>query len=326
MSINTKADLLDLRRQLADVEQERVAARERRPTTTLAFRRALDRRLDPHMAGTDGWTDLHYAAILNLPRLAAALLRRGAAVDARLHDPLAADDWPVSMLADFGFVYDHCPNHTPLHLACMADAAPTVRILLSHGADIHAIVPSVSRWTPLHIAVRYDAAKTAELLLAQGANVERTDEYGGTGLHVASTYNSVACAEILLKHGANPNAPTSVDDVTPLHGAAMANSPGVASRLIDYGANVNALSRVDNISPLDYAVCYQSRSTADLIRRRGGKLTIARQIGEIASFETDVFGIPAKLRMFAPNQWVRNIPGRPPGEPLQTRESSRRET
>ncbi len=105
----------------------------------------------------------------------------------------------------------------------------------------------------------------------------------------------------------------------------MANAPAVAAQLIDYGADVNALSRLDNIAPLDYAVCYQSDSTADLIQRRGGKLTIARQLGEIASVETNVFGIPAKLRMFAPNQWVRNIPGRPPGEPLQTRDRQGRD-
>lgn len=44
---------------------------------------ALGREPSPTAADANGWTDLHYAAALNLPELALCLLAAGAFVDAR---------------------------------------------------------------------------------------------------------------------------------------------------------------------------------------------------------------------------------------------------
>ena len=62
-----------------------------------------------------GETDLHTAAILNLPVLALSLLNQGAAVDAKSND-----------------------GRTPLHRAAFMDGSSVVQVLLDNGADVHA--------------------------------------------------------------------------------------------------------------------------------------------------------------------------------------------
>ena len=56
------------------------------------LRDVLGRELSPTAVDENGWTDLHFAAALNLPELAKALLDAGADVTVRLKD----DDKPLS--------------------------------------------------------------------------------------------------------------------------------------------------------------------------------------------------------------------------------------
>ena len=234
--------------------------------TALALRRALERNLEPNLVDQHGWTDLHYAAVLNLPGLVNALLWRGAKVCARLPENVATADDVKTLLGGFGVDYNMCSGETPLHLACVTNAALAARALAKNGADIHATLPGVSDWTPLHVAARFNAADAAFVLLLQGANVEHRDEFGAPPLHTAALYNAVDTAEALLAAGASPRAKAK-DDLTALHMAAQADSPGVAARLLDHGADVNALSAEEGTSPLDHALFKGARSTADLLRR-----------------------------------------------------------
>ena len=242
--------------------------------TPLALARVLKREPSHRAVEEGGWTDLHYAAILDLTGLARTLLIRGACVDARLKDDHERLDERISeTLRRLGLVLGNWyrDGETPLQLAAWANAAPTAAVLLEHGADVHACTPS--GWTGLHAAARSGAAAAAAVLLAHGVDMHRREETASTPLHIAAFYNSLEMVELLLDKGADADA-TAFDGMTPLHMAAVRNMPGAAGRLLAAGANVNALSKRDGGTPLDFAEAVSSRSTADLLRRHGGEMTI----------------------------------------------------
>ena len=142
-----------------------------------ALSRVLGRELSPTEADENGWTGLHYAAALNLPALAEALLDAGADVAARFKD----DSDPLSerlrlSLDALGF---EAPPHffdgtgaygsEPLHVAAMANAQEVAMVLLAAGANIHA--KTNDGRTPLHHAARYNAPEISTVLVAAGANI-----------------------------------------------------------------------------------------------------------------------------------------------------------
>ena len=274
-----------------------------RKPTPLALRRALNRKLEPHAVDQHGWTSLHYAAILNLPGLVEALLRRGANVNARLPEESTEDETLKAFLARFGIDFGVCTGETPLHLACLANALQVTLALVKGGADKHATLPTISHWTPLHVAARYNAEETAILLLLRGADMNHPDEFDASPLHVAALYNAVATADALLTAGASVHI-RAKDDLTALHIAAQADSPGVAGRLLDHGAEVNALTIREGLTPLDQAVAKQSRSTADLLKRRGGHLTVESRLDLKTVLKTKL-GKQEVLVPVLEHNWVR---------------------
>ena len=257
--------------------------------TPLLLRRALNRKLEPRLVDQHGWTDLHYAAVLNLPGLVDALVRRGADVQARLPEDDAEDETLIAFLAGFGIEYGNCAGETPLHLTCLGDAALAALALIKGGADKHAVLPAVSHWTPLHFAARTNATNVAFALLMRGANMNQRDEFDASPLHVAACYNTVDTADTLLAAGASVHV-KSQDDITALHVAAQMDSPGIAGRLLDHGADVNALTILEGLTPLDQAVAKKSRSTADLLRRRGGHHTVETRLDLKTVLKADVGG------------------------------------
>ena len=271
--------------------------------TALALRRALGRKLQPDLVDQHGWTDLHYAAIFNLTGLANALLSRGAAVDARLPENAPTAEGVAALLDRFGVDLHDCTGETPLHLACIVDAALVASALASNGADLDARMPTFSNWTPLHVAARYNAVDAATILVLRGARLQLRDEYGAPPLHTAALYNAVATAEVLLAAGASVYA-TARDDLTALHLAALMDSPGVAARLLDHGADVNALTAEDGTSPLDHALAKGARSTADLLRRRGGHSTVESHLAMKTVLESKVDGQDVLVPVFE-HTWVR---------------------
>ena len=129
-----------------------------------------------------GDTDLHIAARLNLPLVAASLFLQGADVHARNED-----GW------------------TPLHVAAKGDAAGAAEVLLEHGADVNGR-ERLFGWTPLHLAAAGDASATAEVLLGQEADVHAKDKFGWTPLHSAAANDAHETAEVLLNAGADAKA------------------------------------------------------------------------------------------------------------------------
>ncbi|MCY4506431.1 MAG: ankyrin repeat domain-containing protein, partial [Acidobacteria bacterium] len=128
----------------------------------------LGRGLSAVAADDNGWTDLHYAAALDWPATARALLAAGARRDARLRtdrEPLGVR--LLSVLSECGqdrFRLLRRNGATPLHIAAVADAGEAVAVLLEGGADPD--VADATSGTPLHYAAAAHSSSAAAVLAA----------------------------------------------------------------------------------------------------------------------------------------------------------------
>jgi len=135
---------------------------------------------EPPLSQLDAWgyTPLHWAGILDRPRLAAQLLAAGA---------------PVTVLGGDG--------GSPLHWLCHHDHPDLVRGMLAAGADANL----ANRWgrTPLHVAVRRGCAASVAALLDAGSDVDAATAEGWTPLHVANLSGRRSMVDLLVKSGAD---------------------------------------------------------------------------------------------------------------------------
>ena len=160
----------------------------------------------------------------------------------------------------------------------VAEGRPEVaRVLIEHGADVHA--RSKTGFTPLMFAAQHGDLDSARLLLAAGADVNEATPHDGSALVVASASGHEDLALCLLEKGADPNA-TDAFGITPLHytilrGIALLDNvwyepfrdaPGLhytfwpfrpnmdrlAKALLEHGANPNARIAKDPVFPTSY--------------------------------------------------------------------------
>ncbi len=195
----------------------------------------LGREVHPFAKDDNGWTDLHYAAALNFPALAARLLDAGTNVDARLND----DSGPLSdelkkRLKALGKrrTSNRFKGGTPLHIAAWSNAHEVAVLLLGRGADASAKNNNGS--TPLHWVARNNAHEVAVLLLGRGADASARNKEGRTPLHAAAWSNAREVALLLLDRGADVNAKSNYGS-TPLD---------VARRRQDSSAEYDELVRL----------------------------------------------------------------------------------
>ena len=106
----------------------------------------------------DGWTALHLAAAFGTPLSVAALIFRGAKVDA---------------------VSKNAQRNQPLHAAlAIGKNSSTIELLIAHGADVNAIQPG--GFTPIFAAATANRRDLAELLVNHGANPQQANDQGKT--------------------------------------------------------------------------------------------------------------------------------------------------
>ena len=248
--------------------------------------RLLKRRLSPVAVDENGWTDLHYAAVLNMPEAARVLLDAGADVQARTKNDekpfvgktvqaLRILKYSVNGSVGIGLIsrsaarkykfasrnlvrkwrsgsgYDYV-----LYKTATATANGLVRIGL----------------TPLYLASAHNFVKVAAMLIASGADVNIRANNQLTPLHIAAWNNAGATIRELVAGLADVNAKERLAH-TPLHYAAMNNARQAAVELIAGHADVNAWN-VYMETPLHLAASAGSHEIARLLIARGAKVNV----------------------------------------------------
>ena len=123
---------------------------------------------------------------------------------------------------------------TPLHVASMGGHEEVVRLLLEHGADVHAQKKDGD--AALHLATVHRRDKVMRVLLEHGAHVNAHGKHNSTPLHRAARGCLARAAKLLLEHGADVNA-RGHNGGTPLHCASIHGFDGLARMLLEHGAD-----------------------------------------------------------------------------------------
>ncbi|MEP7335748.1 MAG: ankyrin repeat domain-containing protein, partial [Actinomycetota bacterium] len=97
---------------------------------------------------------------------------------------------------------------TALHFAAFFAQPETARLLVDHGADVHAVSPTFGNVTPLHSAAAGSSAEIVHLLLAAGSDANARQNGGFTALHAAAQNGDAAMTRDLLDHGAEVDLAT----------------------------------------------------------------------------------------------------------------------
>ena len=240
------------------------AAAKKRPQAISGaerFRKVLGRDPSPTASDENGWTDLHYAAALNLPELVEVLVRSGAGVAT----PIKSDRRPISdslkrTLKRLKLQFDSSIpgkevipierfGQQPLHLATIYNARESLTKLLELGANVNA--KDGVGLTALHYAVLVrDGAKVGTELIARGADIHAKD-HGTTLLHFAARFGAAKVAMELIARGADIHAKDR-KGMTPLHYAVENGAEKLAMELIARGADIHAKDR-EGMTLLHYA-------------------------------------------------------------------------
>lgn len=125
---------------------------------------------------------------------AAALGRLDRLAELVAVDPAAANAWSAD-----GF--------TPLGLAAFFGHPPAVRLLLGHGADVHAVARNAMRVQPIHAATAAHDAESVRLLLEAGADPNAEQQEGWTPLMAARHNGDLDLVELLVAYGATDRGP-----------------------------------------------------------------------------------------------------------------------
>jgi ankyrin repeat protein len=175
----------------------------------------LENGADISARGKDGFLALHIATSTRNEELIRLLLENGSSISAE---------------ADGGV--------TPLHLATKMGNKRLVELFLDLGADVNPVSTSHGE-TPLHGAVSIAGdAPTVKLLLSRGADIEARSHQGATPLHYAARAGKNEVIELLLDEGAQIDAKDQWGYTSLHHCAASGNRPDVFKLLLDRGADI----------------------------------------------------------------------------------------
>ena len=167
----------------------------------------LGRKFSLDARDENGWTDLHYAAALNLPGLASALLDAGADSNTRLKsDGKGFNAELTGTLSAFGrdLTGDDLDDWTrngqmPLHFAAWFNADLVAPHLVASGSQVDE--QSRASRTPLYLAAWQDSRAVAEFLIGQGVDVQTSFRNGWTPLDYATYRRASETAALLRNHG-----------------------------------------------------------------------------------------------------------------------------
>lgn len=266
---------------------------------------------DPNVEAVDssGWTALQRAAQEGDPGKIAALLQRGANIEASSPKVYAgatplvialeyAQPEAAKLLLARGASTTGATGRTALELAARGGLDSIVDLLLARKVPVagsHA----------LHAAAKYGYASTIKRLVAAGAKVNdaQSDDHGFTPLIVACQENHLEAAKVLLAAGANANDRDS-DGMPLLHWAVFAARPveiheyeklgephsthwepqrdaPIVDLLIAKGAKLEAVDAAGNTA-LHHAAMMNARAAATALLAAGAKRGARNRAGKTA--------------------------------------------
>ncbi len=239
-------------------------------------------------ADENGWTDMHWAATLNLPQLIQQLATLGLPIDVRTKSDevrftdevaigirKARNRWQTPLVDDEA-TYASL-GYTPLHWAAWSNSMSAAQEFVRLNANTNA--KTVSGVTPLHLAVYAGSVEVMLVLIHSDADINAKEKDGATPLHWTVSKDALHLAKILIDSGADVDA-TAKFDATPLHWAAIGNTTNVTLELINGGADVNAKS-VNDITPLHLAAWHDSLEVAKLLIQYGADENAQTEDGEL---------------------------------------------
>ena len=200
---------------------------------------ALGRDFGAEQRDLNGWTDLHYAAVLDDHVLASHLIGNRANIRSSLKPSGRLTDLLKEQLNRLGYDIgkDRRNLQTPLHIAAQENAADVIATVAAADREAIDIEDGTGR-TPLHYAAAANATEALKQLLARGTNVNAQDREGRTALHLAAQSDSAQVIRILVRE-ANIKA-NLVDEKgkTPLRYAAELDAVEAVGALVEAGAEV----------------------------------------------------------------------------------------
>jgi ankyrin repeat protein len=183
----------------------------------------------------------------------------------------------VRVLVDHGADVHARDGHksTPLHIAAQTGHVGCAQILIEHGADVNA--QEVRKWTPLHFALGGGQVEFAQLLVWHGADVNAQNISKSTPLHVALKGGHVEFAQILVGHGADVNSQDNYNS-TPLHLALQGGHVEFARVLVGHGASVNSQDNYES-TPLHLASMSGHAEFAQVLIEHGADVNVLDRLG-----------------------------------------------
>ncbi|OCT97186.1 hypothetical protein XELAEV_18009414mg [Xenopus laevis] len=139
-------------------------------------------------------------------------------------------------------------GNSVLHLACKAEDASTLSILLKHKQMLGIInLPNNDGLNPVHVAVLANCMLCLRLLISAGADVNAQEQKSGkSALHLAVEQDNISLAGCLLLEGDACVDSTTYDGNTPLHIAVGRGSTKLTALLKAAGAD----SFIESFEPL----------------------------------------------------------------------------
>jgi len=233
----------------------------------------------------DGYTPLHLAAHVSF---AEVLIANGADISARTPQ-----------------------GQTPLHTACEHGNISVVKLLLTHGANVHDVTSGKSHrsdigWTPLLFAVGFysyswwycsnkleERLQLVQLLHSHGADLHISASDGFTALHRAAQCGNEKLVRYFIDSGADVCAKTT-SGTTALHyvseitlPADEAKATSIIGMLLEHGAEVNAMNQegktplLNSVAAVTHASEFQfSPAVCNLLLEKGAERTASNVDGK----------------------------------------------
>lgn len=209
-------------------------------------------------------------------------------------------------------------GQTALYQACdrtiCSDTEATVRLLITHGADVIGTTP----FFPLNIALDSQNLEIARILLQAGANPHILNSSGDPPIVVAARLGGAAwILQILLDHGADINA-CSIHGSTALLIAARYGYMSFVELLVEKGALLNCANSHGE-TPLTMAIARRRQAVAEyLVVKEGVDVLTVNRRGDSGVHLAAREGLNVVIRVLLEKGALMNYLGCKGRTPLHT--------